>query len=251
MDAQVAIALGTVQQTFGQVGEGRHGAFRARVRLDRGETVTAIVKLGEGSRIASEAVCAVLARLVGLPVPEPVVVKYGARLGFGSVAVEPSLSLARKLTPNTSAAVESLRRWKHAMSTACFDEWVANSDRHDGNILVAGDGELWLIDHDLALPVGQSEDELNERNQLFEVICSVATDEPQKIRNREAASIAAAALTAVAVPPELASFLSGVTEIHPHVRRAHGFIAGRIAHLVSLCEHRTPVAQMKLDGMLQ
>ncbi|WP_429809821.1 hypothetical protein [Ensifer sp. B1-9] len=28
-----------------------------------------------------------------------------------------------------------------------FDEWMANVDRHHGNLLLAGSGDMWLIDH--------------------------------------------------------------------------------------------------------
>jgi len=33
------------------------------------------------------------------------------------------------------------------VKAAAFDEWVANADRHNGNLLMGTTGEVWLIDH--------------------------------------------------------------------------------------------------------
>ncbi len=43
-----------------------------------------------------------------------------------------------------------LSRWAELPKACVFDEWIANEDRHDGNILTNG-LEFWLIDHGLAL----------------------------------------------------------------------------------------------------
>jgi hypothetical protein len=46
--------------------------------------------------------------------------------------------------------MEFLSRWAELPKACVFDEWIANEDRHDGNILTNG-LEFWLIDHGLAL----------------------------------------------------------------------------------------------------
>jgi hypothetical protein len=43
-------------------------------------------------------------------------------------------------------AVE-IRAWPHFPVAICFDEWIANCDRNDGNLLFGDPGRFLLVDH--------------------------------------------------------------------------------------------------------
>jgi len=61
-------------------------------------------------------------------------------------------SLKRRLTENGANAFADLfATWKQWDVAAIFDEWIANPDRHTGNLLVEGPDKVWLIDHSHAL----------------------------------------------------------------------------------------------------
>lgn len=47
---------------------------------------------------------------------------------------------------------KEISKWPDALRLAAFDEWIFNRDRIPNNLLFAGDGHFWLIDHDDALP---------------------------------------------------------------------------------------------------
>lgn len=42
---------------------------------------------------------------------------------------------------------EKLAGWTEAGAMYGFDTWIANIDRHEGNLLFSGRNEIWLIDH--------------------------------------------------------------------------------------------------------
>jgi hypothetical protein len=37
--------------------------------------------------------------------------------------------------------------WDDWSKAAAFDEWIANGDRHEGNLIIGDAGDVWLIDH--------------------------------------------------------------------------------------------------------
>jgi len=123
----------------------------------------AYVKLLPVKQLVNELVCSVLGRSIGLPVPEgflvavlrddysdsPALLASGLSdaLGFGVVLL-PYPDLRRRIKTEGVAVVDQFIRtwtgWREAMT---FDEWVANRDRNQGNLLVGAEGDVWLIDH--------------------------------------------------------------------------------------------------------
>lgn len=61
----------------------------------------------------------------------------------------PSNVTSEQLSP----VIELLREWKYLPNCLAFDDWTANTDRHCGNIIFAGHGKIYMIDHS-NLPVG-------------------------------------------------------------------------------------------------
>lgn len=122
------------------------------------------VRVGGLGQVTAELVCAVVGRALGLPVPEPFLVRIGAgvlprsrlldrkapeSLAFASHDASGS-TFVQLLRADSSFAMQMLLQWQHLIPVATFDEWLANTDRNFGNILFAA-GTLWLIDHAEAL----------------------------------------------------------------------------------------------------
>lgn len=47
----------------------------------------------------------------------------------------------------TRRVVEKLAEWVRLGDLYALDAWVANVDRHQGNLLFSGEDQVWLIDH--------------------------------------------------------------------------------------------------------
>lgn len=115
--------------------------------------------------LACELVCSMLARLLGLPVPDYSIVNVSSALAEAQVSALRPL-LAANLGPNFGCAYHEEYALWHPLdrpnqpglldgleSTLEFDATVVNGDRNieKPNLLVHGE-QLLLIDHSLALP---------------------------------------------------------------------------------------------------
>lgn len=116
-------------------------------------------RLAERHTLAAELVCAVMARALGLPTPQPYVLHIAPGVLPGSRFADVAQThlcvathdlggqdFAQLLRQDTDFAKKLLREWALLVPTATFDEWVANLDRNFGNILFVAQS-LWLIDH--------------------------------------------------------------------------------------------------------
>lgn len=148
----------------------------------------AYIKVLDARQLVNELICSTLGRSVDLPVPEGFLVRTSANdlpesgilakvegevLIFASADVgRPSLK--RRLTVDGAQFLASLlATWKHWDAASIFDEWIANPDRHPGNLLIEGPDKVWLIDHSHALtgPNWMAADLVSERvvrNQVAE-----------------------------------------------------------------------------------
>ena len=128
----------------------------------QGRQIKAYIKVLNGKQLVNELVATTLGRYIGLPIPKGYLLRarpedlpdsnilkaFGQEaLVFGSASMEHP-SLARRFTLNTNDAWEWLKDNCKILSEAIvFDELVANTDRHQGNLLVGKKGAVWLIDH--------------------------------------------------------------------------------------------------------
>lgn len=120
---------------------------------------SAYLKLLKLEDIAREVLCAVLARMLGLPIQqafyvhvEPAIVpghRTGNRynLAFG---LEREHHMTFRIA--NDQINDAIRRWPEALVCGVFDEWIFNGDRLPKNLLFARNGVYWMIDHDEALP---------------------------------------------------------------------------------------------------
>ncbi|MHB1933655.1 MAG: HipA family kinase [Leptospirillum sp.] len=134
------------------------------------EYVRAYIKKIPLREVLVETLCALLGRRLGLPIPRPIWVFQNDETEnflFGSEDLSyPSHKkfLKIKALPD-SQKDQILENWKHYRHAICFDEWIANTDRHTGNILIDQNFEIFLIDHGLSIPENFSPTILS-KNQL-------------------------------------------------------------------------------------
>lgn len=89
------------------------------------------------------------AALVGIPKninPPEDVVPFGFAVDVLPGQTPGSLHQAGKAR-ECARLLRLLREWSNAPAAVAFDDWVANADRNAGNLLVAGEDEVYLIDH--------------------------------------------------------------------------------------------------------
>lgn len=125
----------------------------------------AYIKVLPSHQLANELVCATVGLEIGLSIPDPYLLEVtpedlpASRLlrekdallyAYGSAdANHPSLR--RKMDGSCELNYALLAGWRDWKKSATFDQWIANRDRHGGNILMESAESMWLIDHDHAL----------------------------------------------------------------------------------------------------
>jgi len=145
--------------------KGANETFIGLVQLSTGQ-VRAYIKVLYGRQLINELISVTVGRAAGLPIPEGFLLKTtasdlpeskllskhsGEAFIFGSADVGfPSLR-RRFVKPEPQIFAELLSKWKGWVNAAIFDEWIANPDRHSGNLLLESFEQVWLIDHSYAL----------------------------------------------------------------------------------------------------
>ncbi|MDP2488057.1 hypothetical protein Q8W38_01825 [Vibrio splendidus] len=198
MDNKSNIVLGTLLPGAELLEDNsKNPVWKAPVKTTDSKTEFVYLKLLKPRRLFAEAICAIIGRKIGLPIPEPILVKVPAHLmvelvgeesvdssifiGFGSKDADyPSLNRVLNVEDN-ELIWEKLRAHTKSLEAAIFDEWIANSDRHWGNLLYDGGDEFIFIDHDLALPEQAESNQPISKNLLFNFI-SEELDELSKVR---------------------------------------------------------------------
>ena len=162
------IELATIQMGAEVVNEGNENSvFRGDVVIPGNATPIAYIKDLSVVQLCNEVVAYCLARAVNLPVPDcylgladagtlnltyapPIENGDEDRLVFVSLdAKTPNLTF-QVGGPNGLVLWDEIKEWRDLGGLYAYDSWVANTDRHPGNILFGGKGrksELWLIDH--------------------------------------------------------------------------------------------------------
>ena len=131
--------------------------WRGLIFTQSNREIRAYIKDVPLCELVSEVVCGVVGRALGLPVPRPFIVvnvKHEFDLPrdtflFASEDLgHPSM---RRLVEREGHGVfDMLASWSRLYEATVFDEWIANPDRNQGNLLVQGADDFVLIDHALA-----------------------------------------------------------------------------------------------------
>jgi len=132
--------------------------WKGHIGTETGDEVEAFIKLIPLQEILSEVVCALAGRVLSLPIPRPfVVIDTENHLGQGHNRIlfasenagHPSFK--RRILNGEKWVYDALLNWKQIHDAAVFDDWIANIDRNQGNLLVGGEDDFAIIDHGRAL----------------------------------------------------------------------------------------------------
>lgn len=141
--------------------------FRGQVQLADGSDQPCLLKNIDRIEVVNELVSNLIASRLGLPIPKAVLTfvpdEFNDKNQFskahkidGGVIVFSSIDVQ---TPNLAQRVSSahplgqqlilhsLNVWSKKSGLYGFDTWVANVDRHAGNLLFGSKNEVWLVDH--------------------------------------------------------------------------------------------------------
>ena len=179
--------------------------FRGQILLADGTTVkSAVIKDLDKKQLANELLTSVLARAAALPTPDAylalvrgseLVVSKAPRLGDGNHLVFASVDVkVPNITFRTKGAspdelkqlLKDIVEWCDLGHLYAFDSWIANIDRHPGNLLFGNKNEIWLIDHGHCFsgPAWQPHDldpRAEYRNRLSEwLTCHLNQDQKHK-----------------------------------------------------------------------
>lgn len=259
------VRLANVLPGAAPLGAGEKGVNETFVGLI--ETATerhrAYIKVLDSRQLINELICSTLGRAVGLPIPEGFIVRatstdlpesgilaqhQGEALIFGCADVgHPSLK--RRLTESGGEILRELfNSWKQWDSAAIFDEWIANPDRHPGNLLLESPSKVWLIDHSHSLTGHAWTDadlvpDRSVRNQIAEQLFPHLTlPGRMAIRNKagELAGIFGLVEPDAALSASHAVHLLSVQDL----AAVRGFIVGRVGKIFDLISARLGIPNM-------
>ncbi|MDO9519301.1 MAG: hypothetical protein Q7L19_03685 [Pseudohongiella sp.] len=251
------IQIATAVQPIEPVSTRKGTTFRAPVYDASNARRQVYLKLLRTEDIAREALCAVLARVVGLPIAqafyvyvEPIYVP-GHQTGNNDKI---AFGLEQEHYPTFRMANDQIddavRRWPEALPCGVFDEWIFNGDRLPKNLLFARNGVYWMIDHDEALPNSAAVSDVCN-SQILRVLCDGKSEfELHKLR-RDALMVVDrfknidwSALPNLVIPPDLA-----MSNIGTHVEKYINFLRQRIEHMPEILTRSLNIKQldMRLD----
>lgn len=139
--------------------------YRGQVLRSNGAIVNAVLKDVGSKELANELIAFVLARLLSLPTPDALLTQVnptdlvttkgplindGRRLMLASVDVGvPNVQFRYRMADLSGRArlLGAITAWPSLGRLYGFDGWIANIDRHAGNLLFGAGAEAWLIDH--------------------------------------------------------------------------------------------------------
>lgn len=223
----------------------------------------AYIKVLDSRQLVNELVCSTLGRAIGLPIPEGFIVRarssdlpesanlanhQGEALIFACADVgHPSLK--RRLAQDGNEYAQLLlKTWKEWDTTAIFDEWIANPDRHPGNLLIETANKVWLIDHSHAFtgPNWNTADLMPERTVKNQVADVVFPELPLPARMAVRSKAAELAKLFSIVKPDDALSACHVTHFMgpQDLAALRNFITGRVEKIFDLISTRLGIPNM-------
>jgi hypothetical protein len=163
---KVQLAFASVLKGAVPFSEGNiNDTFRGQILKSDQTIAHAVLKDLPTKQLVNELAASSLAHSHGLPTPnvylarvEPGIlsVSKGPTLSDGSHIVFASedvkvpnvaFSFRNSTAPQSDLLIATLIKWKLLGGLYAFDTWIANTDRHAGNLLFGGGDDVWLIDH--------------------------------------------------------------------------------------------------------
>ncbi|AJA62531.1 MULTISPECIES: HipA family kinase [Bradyrhizobium] len=232
------------------VGTGLKGAVRGFADV-QGTDVAVVAKKLPDEEILGEIYCSLLCRAVGLPAPEPLLLKdqaTGAWM-FGSVDLpHPNCSQFLNFdagSPQSQSMLgELLRNWPALPKVAAFDEWINNRDRNLQNILWQDENTFALIDHGKALNL---DPHYADRNVMIECWLAFVANSDQVAQQRlKRDALRFADLFDDVQARDCAAELVGVAG--PDLPQAFAaFVCDRLVNIVNHIGIRFPNTQLRMQ----
>lgn len=157
--------------------EGINPTWKGVVQTHTEDKMAFVKQVDTPYELYVECACAIVGRVLGLPIPKPIIVQipsaYTATsinvLGYGSEdAGYPSF---RRFVQDQNV-VQKLFEFEKTLDAAIFDELIGNWDRNVGNMLYDGGKEFVFIDHGKSIEKTLPVDSPAARNQLIDVLYS-------------------------------------------------------------------------------
>lgn len=141
--------------------------YRGQVLLADGTVEHAYIKDLDSWELASETMAAAICIQLELPTPSPFLAACthglleltkapvntdNSRVMFASVDAQcPHVAFRYKAAPQEEkeGVIRKIAEWSEMAGLYYFDSWLANIDRHAGNLLLGALGQVWMIDHGL------------------------------------------------------------------------------------------------------
>jgi len=225
--------------------------------------VRAYIKVMLGRQLMNELFATTLGRALGLPIPEGCLVRVrpsdlpestflathaGEAIVFASRETSaPDLKRRMKIegTPAIAALFSAWKDWAACMT---FDEWIANVDRHPGNILFGGPGDIWLIDHSHCFtgPNWNAPDLVPSgtwRNQIAENRVPTLTL-PERMEAKKSVAALIPALTALDCPSVFAASLAGAFMLPADANAVQTFVSSRVSHVYDILSNRLGIPNL-------
>lgn len=185
--------------------------YRGQVLRTDLSTSNAVLKDVAPKEMANELVSFVLARQLSLPIPDLLLaqadISYlpaakgpstrdGRRLVLASVDVNvPSITFRyTNDVPGRARLLGAVTAWPNLGRLYGFDAWIANVDRHAGNLLFGAGAEAWLIDHGHAFSgstwsLHELDPQRAYRHRLGEWLTTYLTVDGRGVRAKQAAAL--------------------------------------------------------------
>lgn len=225
--------------------------------------VRAYIKVLQGRQFVNELFATTLGRSLGLAIPEgcivrarpsdlpdsPLMAAHGTEALLFASKETAAPDLKRRMKSEGQPALEALLAvWKDWATCMTFDEWTANVDRHAGNILFGGPGEIWLIDHSHCFtgPNWNPPDLLPTGKWLNRVadekIPRLTLPERMEARTRVAELIPT--LSALDCPSIFAASLAPHFIPPADAAALQGFVSSRVSHLYDILSNRLGIPNL-------
>lgn len=228
-----------------------NGRYRAYIKVLVGRQLVNelfATTLGRALGLAIPQGCLVRARPSDLPESPLLAVQSAEVLLFASLETAVP-DLKRRMKAEGPTAIASLfTHWLDWTSCMTFDEWIANIDRHPGNILFGGPGEIWLIDHSHCFtgPQWNPPDLVANgawRNQIAENrIPTLTLPERMEARRRVAGMIPK--LSSLDCSSVLAASHAGDLLPPAEAAALQSFVSSRVSHLSDILSKRLGIPNL-------
>jgi hypothetical protein len=224
--------------------KGQHPLFYGTISGLKGyrRDLHAYIKVLPAERLFAETMSASIGRYFGLPIPlTALAVARGKDVGRGHGKCIVLASVDTNAVPmsrviNFDKVSHLLNKWSHLHAAIVFDELLANTDRNLRNLLIGGDGAIWLIDHEEALSAPSLQASENIRNHLLGMVIGEVSEFERHQASKKLKDRSAPAYTANFRKHAAASQPHYCQVDQAHVDKVVDFLESRVKHMSALMD---------------